>query len=87
MRGGLMMSNILNAVKMANESGLTHFMHQDPISNERRTSRVRRTSRNKRRTSRVRRTSRNKRRTSRVRRTSRDQRRRQNKPFWNNLLF
>lgn len=88
MKGGLNMSLIQNAVEMANNSGLGHFMHQDPISNERctssrrrtsqnqrRTSRVRRTSRNQRRTSRVRQTSRNQRRTSRVRRTSRNQRR------------
>jgi len=74
MKGGLNMSLIQNAVEMANNSGLGHFMYQDPISNQRRTSRVRRTSRKQRRTSRVRRTSRKQRRTSRVRRTSRKQR-------------
>ena len=89
MKGGLNMSLIQNAVEMANNSGLGHFMHQDPISNERCTSRRRRTSRkpatheqeyvelletNDARAG-VRRTSRNQRRTSRVRRTSRNQRR------------
>ena len=87
MKGGLNMSLILNAVDMANKSGLGHFMHQDPISNERRTSRKRRTSRNARRTSRVRRTSRNERRTSRRRRTSRNERQKRSNSFWHNLLF
>ena len=88
MKGGLNMSLIQNAVEMANKSGLGHFMYQDPVSNERRTSRVRRTSRKQRRTSRVRRTSRKQqRRTSRVRRTSRQQRRRNGNSFWNDLLF
>ena len=58
MKGGLNMSPIQKAVERANNSGLGHFMHQDPISNERCTSRRRRTSRKQRRTSRVRRTSR-----------------------------
>jgi len=93
------MSQILNAIEMANKAGLGHFLHQDPISKERRTSRGRHTSRNKHRTSRVRRTSRNKRRTSRVRRTSRNKhrtsrgrhtsqnRRRSSNSFWDNVLF
>ena len=81
MKGGLNMSLILNAVEMANKSGLRTFMHQDPISNERRTSR------NQRRTSRVRRTSRNQRRTNRVRRTSQNRRRNRINSFWDNILF
>ena len=94
------MSLILNAVDMANKSGLSHFMHQDPISNERRTSRRHRTSRNERRTSRRRhtsrnerrtsrrrRTSRNERRTSRRRRTSRNERQKRSNSFWHSLLF
>lgn len=75
MKGGLNMSLIQNAVYRANNTGLGHFMHQDPFSNERCTSRNRRTSRNQRRTSNIRRTSRNQRCTSRVRQTSRNQRR------------
>ena len=45
------MSQILNAIEMANKAGLGHFLHQDPISKERRTSRGRHTSQNRRRSS------------------------------------
>ena len=69
------MSLIQNAVEQANNRGLGIFMHQDPFSNERCTSKKRRTSRNQRRTSRQRCTSRNQRRTSRKRCTSRNQQR------------
>ena len=43
---GFSIDHIKRAVESVNKSGLGAFMHQDPFSNERRTSRKRRTSRN-----------------------------------------
>ena len=80
MKGGLNMSlfnfdGIQDAVVLSNNRGLCNFMFQDPFSNNRCTSRKRRTSRNQRRTSSNRCTSRNQRRTSVDRCPFRNQRR------------